>query len=78
MTIGPGDDESGVMEVILVCYSVGAALLFFSYLKKPASVSMEENIFAVTPLAAVMLPRIFPYAAWFTTLLLYGGDFSSA
>ncbi len=77
MTLGHGPRESNVKEVLVVCISVATIVFFFSRLKNPASMSMEGNIFAVTTLAAILLPHIFPYAACVAALVI-GGDFSSA
>ncbi len=76
MTLGHGPRESNVEEVLVVSISVETMVFFFSRLKNPASVSMEETIFAVAALAAVLLPHIFPYVACVTALAT-GGDFSS-
>ncbi len=60
----------------MVCLSIVLLPFFLSRPRKPTSVSMEEIIFSVSALAAVLLPRVFPCALCFTALVL-AGDLSA-
>ncbi len=76
--MAPEHDEgkSNIKEVLVVCLSIPAIVFFFSLLRKPISVSMEETILAVASLAAILSPGVFPPAACFTALVI-AGDFNA-